>query len=268
MAGWLKNWLQGDARRVLWIDYEAYAGRVFANSPPDFYADATRFASTLIQAEGVIPTQVLAVDVLAPLRASRAGDDPLDPGDVVAYLEAPRFVIAVLDALVHRFADRLDIVLKVDAPGDLLGPGADFDALDDTGSAMAGFLRAVSDRPVAGLVLERRAGAPFSDDETDACEPVVGAARHYGWVTALSLPGVLDGAVAAPSLDIDLLALPDTPLGALGEGAPRRAGGLDAAFWSGHAALSGAGNRLLHGVVPRDATPETVLAVLAALQDA
>ncbi len=58
----LKSWLDEGGSRLLWVEFEAYARRVFANSPDDWYADASRFASTLIQAQGAIPTQCLSVD--------------------------------------------------------------------------------------------------------------------------------------------------------------------------------------------------------------
>ncbi len=272
-ASQLGAWLEGGADDFVWIEFDAYAHRVFAGAGDDWLRDPVRYASTLIQAQGVIPTRCLSVDIAAPFVAGLAAA-PREADDVVAALgaePAAAFVDAALDALLHRFAGRLDLFLKIPSPHDLLnggdaGAAIDFDALDDVASALTARLRACAGKAIAGVLLEKARGTAVGEDEADACEPLLGAARHYDWLTALAFGSVSDGEANPGALDVDLLLLPATPLPALpaGDAAPRIGGGLDAAFWAGGASVTGSG-RLLYGVIPAAAEPETVLSVLRAL---
>lgn len=272
----LRTWIDGEGDALLWVEFEDYARRVFANSPDDWYGDPTRYASTLIQAQGVIPTGVTSIDVLAAFVAARdAGAAAPEAAEVVEFLgglDDASFMRQALDALLHRFAGNLDVLVRLRAPADLLAPeggpnAAGFDELDDVAAAMAGFLRAIADKPIAGLVIEKAGASGLSEDETDAYEPLVSAARHYGWITAMSLPECV-GAPPDVPLDLDVLVLPSAPVGVLDADArgPRIGGGLDDSFWAGGPLPGGAGGgRLLHGCIPASANPETVLAALGSL---
>lgn len=265
----LKGWLDDRARPFCWIDFDAYARRVFAGDPPDWYRDPARHAATLIQARGVLPTQVVTVDVVAPFLELV---DERTAGGLVSALgaAAPRtFVGDVLNALLHRFAGKVDVALKLRAPWDLLGgaEGApDFDALDDVATALAGCMRDLADRPLAGLVIETLRGDALSDDEIDAYQPLVNAARHYGWWTALALPGDDTGGACDVELDLDVVLWPARAADSLDASArPVQGGGLTTDFWRGAVQLAdGAG--LYYGTVPADAVPETVVSVARALQ--
>lgn len=266
--GTLKSWLTARDARLRWIDFEAYARRVFANDPADWYGDAARFAATLMQAQGVIGSDALIVDLTAPFVAGLA---ERDAAQVLARLgeSGPQdFVADAFAALAHRFEGRLDLVLKLQAPWDLIGGGQpEFDALDDVGSALATCMRRFAERPVAALLLETARTAPLSSDEVDAYEPLFGAARHYGWSTALALPADQEGAVDAAGLDVDVLLWPARPAAGLPRQArPATGGGLDAAVWRGGALPEDDAALLWYGVIPADATPEVVVSVARALQ--
>ena len=234
----LKTWLAQRDSSLCWIEFEAYARRVFANDPPDWYRDPVRYAATLIQAQGVIPTQCLSVDVTAPFIAAR---DALGVSNLVELLGAPaplEFISVALNALIHRFADRLDLVLKFTAPWDLLDgakSAVGFDALDDVATALTACMRRFADRPLAGLLLESARTTTLSTDELDAYEPLISAARHYGWFTALALPADTSGAVDTVALDLDVLLWPQRSLEGLagGRADPAIGGGLTAAVWQG-----------------------------------
>ena len=266
----LRAWLAGDPHALVWVEFEAYARRVFARASDDWYADPTRYAGALIQAQGALASDCLSIDLLAPFVAGVAAEKS---ALLHALGDAQRaaFVDQALDALLHRFAGKLDVLLLLRTPADLLGGGSDigFDDLDDVAAAVASILRRYADRPVAGLLIEKRGEGVLTADEVDAYEPLLSAARHYHWLTAWSFADVTDGVTTPLSLDLDLLLLPATPLAALprGSGAPRCAGGLDDAFWSGQAAAPqlepGA---LAYGRIPAATEPETVLSMLRALR--
>ena len=263
----LKSWLSARDTRLRWIDFEAYARRVFANDPADWYGDATRYAATLTQAQGVIASDALILDLTAPFVA---GLGARDAAQVLARLgeAAPQdFFADALAALTHRFEGRLDLVLKLQAPWDLVGGGQpDFDALDDVGTALATCMRRFADRPVAALLLETARVTPLSADEMDAYEPLLGAARHYGWSTALALPADATGMVEGEGLDLDLVLWPARPAASLPrEARPASGGGLDDAVWRGGALPEPDAAVLLYGAVPADATPEVVASVARAL---
>ena len=272
-----KDWLNGAGHTVLWVEYEAYARRVFANSPPDWYADPVRYASTLIQAQGVIPSQCLSVDVLAPFISTlRNSGSQRAADEIVSLLDAGAqtdFINNVLDALLHRFGDQLDLFIKLLTPADLLRadhdvPSIAFDDLDDLSTALSNFARRLADKPVTGILLEKLGEGLLTDDEIDAYEPIVNAARHYDWCTAMSFPDLTVGTEPDLQLDLDLMLLPQKTVDmiALAATDPRSGGGLTDAFWSG-AAISAdeAAGRLLYGCIPESAKPETVLAVLREL---
>lgn len=266
----LRAWLAGDPHALVWVEFEDYARRVFARTGNDWYADATRYAGALSQAQGVLASDCLSVDLLAPYVAGIAADK----SELLRALDDPRraaFVDQALDALLHRFAGKLDVFLLLRTPSDLLGGGADlgFDDLDDVAVALAGLIRRFADRPVTGLLLETHGAGVLSTDEVDACEPLIGAARHYQWLTALSFAEITEGAVAPTDLDLDLLLLPATPLAGLPRmnEALRCAGGLDDAFWNAQSAVPRlAAGALVYGRIPAMAEPETVLSVLRALR--
>ncbi|MEX2479941.1 MAG: hypothetical protein WD928_03670 [Gammaproteobacteria bacterium] len=266
----LRAWLAGSASSLVWVEFEAYARRVFAAANADWYGDATSYAAALGQAQAALGSDCTSFDLLAPyLTQEPQGKDAL-----LEALGAPAtaaFIDQVLDALLHRHAGKLDLVLLVRAPADLLGRVAapSFDDLDDIALALTELIRRHAQRPLAGLVIDKQHGASLSADEVDAYEPLIGAARHYHWVTGCAFAAVRDGTATAGSLDLDLLLFPETPLERLPEASAklRYAGGLDSAFWAGH----GAGSRrlapaLAYGRIPALAEPETVLSALRELR--
>lgn len=262
----LKTWLAQRDSTLCWIEFEAYARRVFANDPADWYRDPVRYAATLIQAQGVVGSHCVSVDITAPYMAAHDGDEL----PALFASSAPfDFVSEALNALAHRFEGRLELVLKMSAPWDLLGGGdASFDAMDDLGTALAACMRRFSDRPIAGLLLETARTEALSADEVDAYEPLVSAARHYGWATGMAMPGVRDRAMPSVGLDLDVLLWPQLAVDQLpaAGGKPAHGGGLNDDVWSATAAVPKASAGLLYGTIPAAATPETILSITRALK--
>lgn len=272
-TGTLKRWLGGAADALRWVEYDAYAGQVFAGAPADWLAEPARFANTLAQARKVVVTDVLTIDLTAPClaRMPEGGSAAERAARALADPSARAFGAEVLDALVHKFGADTDLALRIASPRDLLaraGAAGDvsFDELDDLASALAGWLRAVSDRPVAALLVARAGSAPWSADEADTCDPLFSAARHYGWSTALSIDAPL--LEAADAFDgVDVLLCADAPTTMLVPGhRPRVGGGLPAAWWRGAAPLALPAGALAYGVIPVDAAPEHIVERCALLR--
>jgi len=273
MGAALKAWLAGTRPAALWVEYDDYAGRVFAGAPADWLGQAVRHANTLAQARKVVRTDVLTIDLTAPCiaRAPVAGSPLTRVRAALDDAPARAFGAEVLEALAHKFAGDTDLVLKIASPLDLLRRCGEqgepsFDDLDDVATALAGLLRALADKPVAALFVARSGNDPWTTDEADACEPLFSAAHHYGWVTVLGVDAALLGGDEGFG-DVDLLLCAEASHETLAaSGRPRVGGGLPAAWWRDDAAAPALpAGTLVYGVIPVDAEPERIVARCAAL---
>lgn len=260
-----------------WIAFERYAAAVFAGNPADWHTNGQRHADALLQAQRQVGSDVLAVAVLdAWLHdADWCAAAQVSPIDALAACLADgppqRFVGEVMDALFHRLAERTLLVLALPSPAQLLhrigrAPPFDFADLDDIASGLTALLRRHSPRAFGALALHSDDPAGLSDDELDACGPLLKSARYYGWGTALRLDGVPEG-TALQAQGFDALLLGHWSEAALDAGALRQAaGGLGGAFWHGAAKpLHRPGLR--YGEIPPDAVPEAVAATLRIVHD-
>ncbi len=254
--GRISGFIAGERPSLLWIEFGAYARRVFAPSAAAWNANASAQAGAIVQAHRVIPSDVVSVDLTAPFLSARGEGD-----DVPAVLarEAPRlFAFDLLDAVAHSLAGRADIVVRVPAPGDLCraarGHGdPDFNAMDDAMMAVADLVRAISSRPVSALLIATEVRRALSVDEVEALETLCASAQYYDWPIALAA----DASAGRPRLTTLLLDAESDPSGR------STGGGLGARFWQGGAAPQAEG--LLFGQIPEAARPETVLAAISGL---
>ena len=170
-AGVLSTWLAGESERLVWIEFDAYARQVFAGGTDEWLSVANTFVAGVSQAQDVVRTEVLSIDALAPCVAALAADAaaPAAAAQAALDLDAPRrFGAAVTDALAHRFAGHIDIVLKIGSPAALLraaglaGEPA-FDDLDDIGIGLSNLLRDYATKPLA-VVLVACPGSPSADE--------------------------------------------------------------------------------------------------------
>lgn len=258
-------WKSAIRPHLIWVEFEGYARRVFAGDPPDWWQNAARYAATITQAHAVIPTQILSIDALAPFLMSAPANPPCAE-NIEALLQqpAPRaFLDEVLDALAHRFAGHVDMVLKVPSPRELLMRRAgaadpDFDALDDCSMALANFIRPLAGRPLAGLQVYSRSTSGIGAAELEACDPLFGAARHYNWFVAIELQCLAGNELPPPVADIVLLPECAPALIATADAARSFGGGLGAGFWQTEE-IPEAVPALLSGAIPPAAVPERVL---------
>jgi len=269
-AGNLGGWLDGERERLRWIDFSAYAKRVFAADSGAWLTDANVFVGGVAQAQGVIGTEVLSLDIIAPYLAMLEpdADAPADAIQALFELEAPaQFCHDTIDALAHSFAANIDIVLKLRSPSDLLRAAGfvgepSFDDLDDIAIALSNRLRALAEKPVSGIVITTT--SPFSADESEALESVVSAARHYDWRVCVSFEGDSEPDGGDAALDGDANLYPQAAFAALAP-AGGAGGGLGDHFWRDDAALAAPGRVLMYGEIPADAEPEFVVARATAI---
>lgn len=275
MAGKLKRWLDGSADPPLWIDFADYAHRVFAQQSDSWLTDPNSFVGGLSQAQGVINSEVIAIDIVAPYIACTHFADASPASAVQAMLEdedATRYVENVLDALVHRFGADIDLILQLPTPAALLRTAgleeaASFDDLDDTAIALVNVVRRFADKPLDGILLI--ANDTLSDDEAEALESVVSAVRHYGWHVAVSFTHDASEIDASSRIDADVLLYPEQDFAAISAAAnddSRLGGGLGKRFWQADTPLEADGAALFYGLIPQSTQPELVLSRIAALR--
>jgi hypothetical protein len=271
MSTVIADWKSGVRQRLLWIDFERYAWRVFAGGAEDWYRNAARFAATLGQALRVVRSDVVAIDVAAPLLSAWATESSSRHPDAASFIdflstcEGPRaFVADVADALGHSIGSRADLVLKFPCPRDLMmaagiaeDAAQDFGALDDLSTALVALLRQLSSKHFAGVQLLSSSSEGLSDDETDAYAPIFSTAGYYGWATCLTYMKDYFGPIQCgaqiglfPNESMDRL---------LTRGDPKCGGGLTSAYWLGSESVSIEGCRLPYGLIPEEANPETVI---------
>ncbi len=249
------EWLSGARPRLLWVDFDRYARRVFAGSEADWHSSAAQQASIIAQAHRVVPSEVVALGIWEPFLRASAPD--ADAAQALEGGAGHSFLDELVDAVAHHLGARADLVLRLPAPEDIVRgarrrPHAiDFDVLDDAMLAVTALLRSLSGKPIAGLVVDA-AGRELHVDELEALDSVAAAARHYDWFVAVARPA------AAPVPPWCAVRLDAEHAPGAGQG-----GGLGRAFWLNAEPPPPIG--LLYGEVPDELSPEDVVRAAARL---
>lgn len=242
---------------IVWLDFDAYANQVFAGRHAGWLRTAATRIGALERAQSAVSSDVVIFDVAAPFLAAGLPRSELfrDEG-ASAYLDT------LCAAAGHRLARKASIVLSIPSPRDLLiatGLAADqvagFDECDDVAMAACDLLRRLSEKTVSWLNLRFSDRDKVGDDELDAIQPLVRAARHYGWSVALEFPAITQPDRAfAGALEADCYLYPD----AAGPSTdPRVLSGVSPTWWSG--ALEGDPPDRFCGGVPTEIAPELLL---------
>lgn len=269
----LKDWVHAERDRLTWLDSDRYVWSVFAGACEHWHDDPGTMVGATAQAQKLLRSDVLGVDILGPFSRHLVPGSDADTVCAALGREEPRCdLAATVDALVHQFGDRADIVLDCPSPRRLLGDGAavGFDALDDVATALLEVVRVVADRPVHGLQITCDTKGGPDEDELDSWSSLLAAARHYHWVTAIRLNGATDADQLAATLPGDLLLLPQLEAAMVPDDR-RHGGGLPPTAWTDSSdaariAEAAGKRRFRFGEIPHDASPETVLARVTALQ--
>lgn len=257
-------------RAPLWMDFERYAAAVFAGAPEDWYGDAHRYAATLAQAHSLLRCDLLSIPVLNAFLASGGWAGSVAKGEslsgsldtLLSQAGPMHFVTEVLDALFHRFEGKVELVLELPSPSTLLAlRGAvapfDFGDMDDVATALTPLLRSVSTRHFFALSIDCAGPDDLCDDEREACEPLIKAARYYGWGVSARLDD-LPEAQAPERGAFDVLQLRQWSDAAVAAFSPWAAGGLTDEFWRDPAIATPRAGALHFGEIPADAVPEQV----------
>jgi hypothetical protein len=266
-------------RPPVWIDFEAYAARVFAGAPADWLVNAHRYADAMVQAQKLVRSDVIALDLTrAALTKSASGADlslAERLGTWASDMASHRFNTDVLDEVFHRLAAQTALVMALPSPSRLLRawgvePPFDFDDLDDVASALVALLRQHADRRFTALMIDfDEAGGP-SADELEACAPLQKSAKYYGWGMAWRLDALPEGELPDALLaatDVDSVLVGGWSDDALvAQDAPRLAGGLNNAYWCDETARAPSSPGMRFGTIPPQALPERVASRLQLLR--
>lgn len=245
--GTLDRWRHGELDRVLWLDIDDYARRVFGGTA--WHENPLEWVSAIAQARRIVPTDVVGLDVsawLAPLLPPGDAGTALDR--LSATLTSPTFTgrLADVAAMARHQVSSADLVLLVPPPHMALtaagGSGeADFDDLDAVCLDLVDLLRGLAESGITSVAVSD--ADRVNDDEAEPLAPVLSTAAHYGWSRiALGDDGPLSRAV-------DVI-IPVT-------GSADHVHRVPDSYWHGTGEFPTAG--LLVGRVPPDVTPEDVL---------
>jgi hypothetical protein len=268
----LDDWVHARRERLTWLDADRYVWSVFAGACEHWYDDPGTMIGATAQAQKLLRSDVLGVDILGPFSRHLVPDSNTEMIAAVLEREKPRSdLAATVDALLHRFGGQVDTVLVCPSPRVLLGEGAvvGFDALDDVATALLEVVRAVADRPVQGLQITCDTKGGPDIDEVDSWSSLLAAAQHYRWVTAIRLNGVSDLDRLDVTVPGNLLLLSQVEAEMLPDDR-RYGGGLPPSVWTDSSEatriVDAAGKRQFRfGEIPQDASPEIVLARVSAL---
>lgn len=260
----------------LWLDYDAYAGRLFGNGGAP-WNDVDALVGWYRKAQGLLHSDVIAV----PLSEIAAGRVAKHAALREAMASGRRTIAAIktlladeglreqvhelLAALAASFAGT-PIVLATPSPRRLVGwarslagldaVDVDDDAIDNAALLLTDFLRTFGDSGLAGVLLVESADDPPATPEAlELYRPLFNVGAHYRWAIGIRSEHPL------PACDGIAFAIATTA----GDGV---ASGLvvDAGFWNGDAPRKRAAGQFLHATLPADAQPESVLARLALLR--
>lgn len=282
MTNHLADFLQNkNTAPLLWIEPAGYATQAIAGGKPDWQAQAQSCSSVLAQANSVLASQVISVDVLPALLHGAAS--PQDPADALSIAEnllqdegAIARALQVAQAVEHTLAGQVDLVLRLPSPAALLhrcGASAqaelEFDDMDDAAIALAGLARHFAERKFSALMLASDISADQAEAEFDTLGAIFATAGHYRWATALRVEAAMPAQIAAQS-GADIVLLPNADPNSIGDawtaGDSRVGGGLSQAYWQGQDFASLPAQALPYGDAPAEVAPETVLARAQALR--
>jgi hypothetical protein len=268
----LADWLKSRRDTVTWLDSDRYVWSVFAGRPDRWYDDPGLLVSSTAQAQKLLRSDVQGVNIVGPFeRRLEPGADSAQVCEALESAESRRQLAEALDAFAHQFGDQVDLVLDCPSPRRLLAGSAevDLDDLDDVAAGLLDVIRTVADRPIQGLQLRCDGSAGPDEDESDSWSSLLGAAGHYGWVTAIRLDGVTEVDQLEAELPGDLLLVPRVAAGRVPDDR-RHGGGLPAEAWAdtseaARIVTEAAGRGFRFGEIPAEASPEVVVARVTAL---
>lgn len=284
----LADVLSGDGSRPgnrIWLQSSAYARRLLVGESGDPWMNVAQYVAFFSLAHGLLKPDVAVVDV-GDLFESWLGRNPTAAAALAGKrrptfalrklleLEEPRAMLGeVIEALVKHLGGQAPLVLSMPSPRSWLVKAnalanQEFGELEpecseDGAMYLADLFRAVSEHPIAGVMLEERPGDPVLDAAgVDRYRPIINVVRHYRWELALRLGVVSEPAQISPE-DVDVL---------IGSGSVSRPSGLAGVdisqqLWAGQPVAPLNSRQFYFAEIPLDQQPELVLETLARLRD-
>ncbi|MCP5364193.1 MAG: hypothetical protein H6905_02995 [Hyphomicrobiales bacterium] len=275
------------ASLAIWLKASGYARRLLLGPNDDPWLGASQYLNFFTQAQGLLHPDVAVVevsdlyqswlrrhpDLVEEIAAKRSTTYPLRK---LLEVEGPRrLMVEVLEAVGATLRGQIPIVLALPAPRAFLNfvnrsigrakSNVDEDDLESAAMYMADFMRAVSNLPVGGLLLEDGPGEDaFLATDIEACSSLVNVAKHYRWALVVRLvDGGEPGVLAATSEVAD--AIITTADAGFPDG---KAIGIDVgtALWVDGTLPPSDPWRFAFAEIPPDKNPEAVLDALARLR--
>jgi hypothetical protein len=279
-------------KRAVWLDFLPYANRLFAAGRKDMWNNADTFISVYSQGQGLLQSDVLGIPIYDFYSAFLDQHDDLIQSwtgkkstfalKKLLSVDEPRKVISdVLSGLHNLYQEAKPFVLMLPSPQkwlQWLHPrvrperqiSLNEDDIEAAAMYLAEYLRGFSTHGLSAIVLEENDPTVFNIDQAiPLYRPILNLAKHYQWSVGLLMEGPSDETSGtADEIDFYLFRNSDlTTLGPLWEKGCCIGGGLNRNFWSGKQALPDLSSaKLMYGVVPEDAEPETVLSQLKSLR--
>lgn len=270
----LEDLLQGKkADPVRWIEPNGYATQAYAGGNENWQSQAQSCSSIMAQANSVLKSQILSVDVTPALFADAPEPQAYNALAIAETLLSSESrvdrALQVANAMEQTLGNQVDLVLRLPSPAALLhrcGAPAnsllEYDDLDDAAVILAGLVRRFSECKFSALMLASDVGKDQVEDELDTLGAIVSTAKHYRWLTVLRLEEPVDEAILE-QLNVDLALLPNVEPGHFSalcdQAGLRLGGGLSKEFWQGDDFSNVPKDALFYGDAPGDITPEKVL---------
>jgi hypothetical protein len=264
----------------LWLNYHGYAKHLLAGDDGNPWASAGAFLAFFSQAQGLLRPSVAILDVrdmyLTWLKTDTAARTELSgkrrPMAAMKYVfeaEKPRALLReIISAVAFQLKDSTPLVLSVPSPRHWFwlaasqSSGADIDvSSDDAENAavyLADFVRAFSDLPISGILLEERAEVTITEQDAFTCyKPVFNVSKHYRWPVCVRLPKQ-GGPYQFDATDIAMVigAEPSNPTGIVW------AVDVSDAAWSASSLPALSSEQILFIDIPTNEVPEKVLDTL------
>jgi hypothetical protein len=273
-------------RRFVWLDYMAYARRLFAPSE-DVWGEVSRFIDVVRQAQRLVASEVIEISLdafhRAALKPTSGADSRTDPRAVSSLRRllrdgAPTKRASESIRGLHALYPDVPIVLVLKGGARWLSLASndlgfekswDREDVDASSVYLADLVRSFSNVGVAGIVVDVRGqDAASAPEQVELHRPLFNVAQHYQWVKGVMTdpPALVDGSALAGL--VDLVLCPEIDLAAVArpvDGVPV-GGGLNERFWLAEESPELPERGLCYGEIPEHADPEQVLSRLARLR--
>jgi hypothetical protein len=279
---------------MIWLDYIAYANRLFAGGKPELWQDPYLLITVYSQAQGLLRSDVIHIPVNKVyeswLEANSAeiekwmGKRTTFVLKKMIALEEPRnILLEVLRGLTQMNSDAKPFALSLGSPQQWLQwisrivrpseePTISNDDVESAAMYLADYLRIYSTAGISAIVMEETDNLISEISERiEFYQPILNLASHYQWSVGFSFPGEANNyLVSEKKVDFTLFGESQiTSLLPFWEKKAPIGGGLNHSFWMFNGEERGSEfpvQGLLFGTIPEDANPELVLEKLKELR--